>query len=92
MAEKKVYEAIRIVRPAMVGTQIGHRNRIYRVGDHGLTEKEAAALVTANYAKEASVKEFETQDSDRAKRHAKEAAESAKDKGGPSENKGGKAS
>lgn len=89
---RKEYEAIRVLRPTTVGSQVGIRNRVYRVGEHGLTNEEAHGLVTANYAKEATVKEFENQDSDRAKRHAKEAAESAKDKGGPSENKGGKAS
>lgn len=89
---RKEYEAIRVLRPTTVGSQVGTRNRVYRVGEYGLTNEEAHGLITANYAKEATVKEFESQDSDRAKRHAKEAAESSKDKGAPSENKGGKAS
>ena len=85
---RKEYEAIRVLRATTVGSQVGTRNRVYRVGERGLTNEEAHGLVTANYAKEASVKEFETQDSDRAKAHAKAAAAESKDKGGPSENKG----
>lgn len=84
MAQKEI-EAIRVLRPTTVGSQIGTRGRIYRVNEHGLTNQEANALITANLAKEASAEEFENQDSDRAKAHA---AAAKKDKGGPSENKG----